>query len=82
MTPFVPLEEVSVVSRSKLLEAADGVLDPVMVGDWIGDSFTGDGIEEGEATRAFSLPVTASEMALRPMPLRALETEFLIWSDS
>jgi len=48
----------------------------------MGDSFIGDDIEEGEATRAFSFPVTASDIALRPIPLLALETELLIWSDS
>jgi hypothetical protein len=33
VTPFVPLDDVSVVSRSKLFDAAEGVLEPVIVGD-------------------------------------------------
>jgi hypothetical protein len=53
-------------SRSKL-GPAEGVLEPVLDGDCIGESFIGDATGSvGEATRDFSCPVTASEIALRP----------------
>lgn len=69
--PSVPLDEVSVLSISRLLEATDGVLDPVPAGDWTSLSFTGEGLDVG-VTKVFSLPVTASEIARKPMTLRAL----------
>ena len=57
-------------SRSKL-GPPDGVLDSVLVdGEGTGESFEGDGLgSEGPPARAFSLPVTASEVARSP-PMR------------
>lgn len=54
-------------SKSKLAPP-EGVLDPVIVeGDCKGDSFVMDGYRSvGDATLAFSWPVTASDMVLRP----------------
>ena len=53
-------------SRSKL-GPPDGVLEPVREGDCSGDSLTvEDSVSVGEATRALSCPVTASDIALRP----------------
>lgn len=39
----------------------------MVLGDCMEDSLIGEGPEDGEPTVAFSLPVTASEIALRPM---------------
>jgi hypothetical protein len=71
MGPSVPLDEVSVLSMSTLFDATDGVLDPVRARDWTSPSFTGEGLDVG-VTKDFSLPVTLSEIARRPMILRAL----------
>ena len=53
-------------SRSRL-GPPEGVLEPVRDGDWSGDSLTiEESVSVGEATRALSCPVTASDIALRP----------------
>ena len=62
---LVSFDEVSVLSSSKLFEAPDVVVEPVRVGECTGDSLMGDGTEDGESIMAFSLPVTASEIARR-----------------
>jgi hypothetical protein len=69
--PSVPLEEVSVLSISRLFDATEGVLDPVLAGDWTSLSFTDEGWDVGVA-EFFSLPVIASEIARRPLILRPL----------
>ena len=56
----------SAFSISRLLEVIEGVLEPVRDGEWSGLSLNGEGMDVGEETSAFSLPVTASEMARRP----------------
>ena len=51
-----------------LLELTEGVLDPVLVeGDCIGDSLKGLCSSGGENARDFSLPVIASDIALKPV---------------
>ena len=68
--PPVSLLLISGVSRSKLLDAelADGVLEPVRVGDCMGDSLMGDEVIVSVAFAwARSLPVMASEIARRPV---------------
>lgn len=51
-----------------LLELTEGVLDPVLDdGDCMGDSLRGLCSSGGEKAKDFSLPVIASEMALRPV---------------
>ena len=58
-------------SRSKL-GPPEAVLEPVLEGDGIGDSFRGEEIgSNGAPARAFSLPVTASDVTLRPLVLLA-----------
>ena len=69
--PSVPLEEVSVLSISRLFDAREGVLDPVLAGDWTSLSFADEGLDVG-ITEFFSLPVMASEIARRPLILRPL----------
>lgn len=75
--PFAPFDDASVLSSSKLFEAPDGVLEPVRVGDCSGDSLIGEGNDAGETTRAFSLPVTASDIARRPM-MRGFFADFRV----
>jgi hypothetical protein len=77
--PSVALDEPSVLSRSKLLDAPDGVLELVLAGDCgnCGNSLTGD-TGDGEATMALSFPVTASEIARRPTARRTLGATFLM----
>ena len=60
---------ISEFSRSKLLEVPEGVLEPVLVGEFIGDSLIGEGAasEPCEEMSAFSLPVMASDIARRPV---------------
>ena len=70
MGPSVPLEEVSVLSISKLLDAMDGVLEPVLAGEATSFSLIGEDMA-GDTARALSSPVMASEIARRPMTLRA-----------
>jgi hypothetical protein len=61
---------ISAFSRSKLfdIDVPDGVLDPVLVGECIGDSLIGDDVISPALTFAFSFPVIASEMARSPVP--------------
>lgn len=55
-------------SSSILLELTEGVLDPVLVeGDCNGDSLRGLCSSGGENAKDFSLPVIASDIALRPV---------------
>lgn len=65
--PLVPLEEASVLSMSRLKEAPEVVVDPVRVGECILDSLTGEGADVGDVSKALSLPVTASDIARRPI---------------
>ena len=59
------------LSISRLFDATEGVLDPVLAGDWTSLSFTEEGLDVG-ITEVFSLPVTASEIARRPLILRPI----------
>ena len=69
--PEVPLEEASVLSRSMLCDAPEGDVDPVRAGGSLAESLIGgDAVENN----AFSPPVTASEIALRP--IRGFENDF------
>lgn len=55
-------------SSSILLELIEGVLDPVLVeGDCSGDSLNGLCSSGGENAKDFSVPVIASDIALRPV---------------
>ena len=69
------------VSSSKLLEfdVAEGVLDPVRAGDCKGDSLFGEAVVSPEWKFAFSLPVTASDIARRPSPLDFFEKKDRDW---
>ena len=66
-TAPVSFEEASVLSRSILWDAAEGDVEPVRVGDCTEASLIGDESEAGVETKALSVPVTASEIARRPM---------------
>ena len=63
----VPFDEASVLSRSRLGEVPDGVVEAVREGDRTEDSLIGEGMDEGKVKIAFSLPVTASDMARNPI---------------
>ena len=65
--PLVPFEDASVLSMSRLREAPEVVVEPVRVGECTADSLIGDGTEVGDVTKALSLPVTASDIARRPI---------------
>lgn len=60
------LTELSALSISRLLDVAEGVLEPVRAGELSGVSLKDDGMDVGEDTIAFSLPVTASDIARKP----------------
>ena len=64
---FVPFDEASVLSSSKLLEAPEVVVEPVRVGDCTGDSLIGEVPEVEDTSKAFSFSVTASEVVLTPI---------------
>ena len=72
-------DDPSVLSRPKLFEAADGVLEPVLVGD-CGVSFNGE-MGTGDVVASLSFPVTASEIARSPSARRTLGVTLLIWED-
>jgi hypothetical protein len=57
------------LSSSKLFEidVPDGVVEPVRVGDCMGESFIGEAVISPVLAFAFSPPVIASEMARRPV---------------
>jgi len=57
------------VLKVEALEVPEGVLEPVLVGEFIGASLIGEGAasEPCEEMSAFSLPVMASDIARRPV---------------
>jgi len=60
----VPLDKLSVLSTSRLFDAIEGVREPAV--EAVGDSLNGSDVMFSPTAASFSLPVTASEAALKP----------------